>query len=310
MDLRQLRYFCSIYENKGLSAAAEVERIAVSALSYHLNNLEAEIGSPLFFRKSRGLETTAAGERMYSHAKTVLKAVEVAKRDLSTFRDDISGEVSLAMAYSAVQAIGVELAKRVVNDYPRLRLNLIESLSSTTLLHLSSADADLGLAYNPPLTEALKTTPVLEEDLVLIGLREIIGDELSPIAFSDLLNYRIIMLRQGVAARALLDHHKTLDQIYETSQLQMNSVQAISGAVQEGLGCTIGTTLFMGEQIRSGKLHWRPIVSPTLTRTLYLCEESDRPPTIALETIRELIRSLIVQAVNEKRWPARLIASE
>ncbi len=160
MDLRQLRYFCSIYENKGLSAAAEVERIAVSALSYHLNNLEAEIGSPLFFRKSRGLETTAAGERMYSHAKTVLKAVEVAKRDLSTFRDDISGEVSLAMAYSAVQAIGVELAKRVVNDYPRLRLNLIESLSSTTLLHLSSADADLGLAYNPPLTEALKTTPV------------------------------------------------------------------------------------------------------------------------------------------------------
>lgn len=115
-----------------------------SALSYHLANLEAEIGAPLFTRKSRGLEATAAGERLYFHARSILKTVEVAKRDLSTFRDNVSGEVSLAMAYSAIQAIGVQLAKVVVEDYPDLQLNMIESLSSTTLLHLSSADAIWG----------------------------------------------------------------------------------------------------------------------------------------------------------------------
>lgn len=310
MDLKQLRYFCSIYDNKSLSAAADAERIAVSALSYHLANLEAEIGAPLFNRKSRGLEATAAGERLYFHARSILKTVEVAKRDLSTFRDNVSGEVSLAMAYSAIQAIGVQLAKVVVEDYPNLQLNMIESLSSTTLLHLSSADADLGLAYNPPLTSTFKATPILEEDLVLIGKREIIGSGSEPVTVSELLDFKIIMLRQGMAARALLDHHKTLEQIYATSQLQMNSVHAISGAVREGLGCTIGTTLFMGDEIKSGRLHWRPIISPTLTRTLYLCEQTDRPPTIALETIRDLIRDLMVRAVKDGIWPARLVEAE
>lgn len=307
MDSRQLRYFAAIYDQRSLTGAAESERVAVSALSYHLANLEAELGSALFERKPRGLHPTAAGVRLNTHARAILRAMDAAARDLSSIRDTVSGEVTVGLAYSAVKAIGVDLARRVLADYPELTLILSESLSGTTLLHLKSADVDLALVYNPPPTPTLRATPLLEETMVLVGRRDMIGDTDMPITVEELLTLPIILLRQGVSARALLEDVQLLRKLEARARLQLNSVQAIAGSLVAGLGCAIGTKLFMREQIESGALHWRPITDPVLTRTLFLCEIADRPPTIALETTRTLILDLIGQAVANGAWEARLL---
>jgi len=54
MDARQLRYFVVINEKGALSRAAQELRVAVSALSNHLANLEIDLGSKLFGRLPRG----------------------------------------------------------------------------------------------------------------------------------------------------------------------------------------------------------------------------------------------------------------
>ena len=79
MDSRQLRYFAAIFEHRTLSNAAENLRVAASALSHHLANLEAELGVTLFDRKPRGMEPTAAGHRLHEHAKAILKAMAAAE---------------------------------------------------------------------------------------------------------------------------------------------------------------------------------------------------------------------------------------
>lgn len=307
MDSRQLRYFSAIYDQGSLAAASSSERIAVSALSYHLSNLEAELGVALFTRKPRGLEPTAAGLRLYTHAKAILKAMDAAQRDLVAARETVSGNVAVGMAYSAVKAIGVELARRVLEDYPQLRLTLTESLSGTTLMHLTAVDVDLALVYNPPATPILRAMPMLEERMVLVGRPDVIGASSDPVPVADLFDLPIILLRQGISARALLEDEQLLRKLEARARLQMNSVQAIAGALQAGLGCAIGTRLFMREHLESGALHWRPICDPVLTRTLHMCVLAERPPTIALETVRDLVRSLVAQAVDEGVWEARLI---
>ena len=156
MDSRQLRYFAAIFDRGSLSGAAETERVAVSALSYHLANLEADLGTALFERKPRGLQPTAAGDRLNIHARAILKAMETASRDLSSIRDTISGEIAVGLAHSAVKAIGVDLARRVLTDYPDLKLTLTESLSGTTLMHLNAADVDVALVYYPPQSAFLR----------------------------------------------------------------------------------------------------------------------------------------------------------
>lgn len=307
MDSRQLRYFAAIYDYGSLSTAAEHLRVAVSALSHHLANLEAELGARLFLRKPRGLKATAAGEQLYLHARAILKAMAAAERDLRAGGGEVSGEVSIGMAFSAVKAIGVELARTVLADYPKLRLSVTESLSGATLLQLLASEVDLALVYNPPADGRLKTRPVLEERMVCVGMRQIIGDSAAPITFDELLELPLILLRQGLSARAILDDAGLLKKLEARAKLQMNSVHAIGGSLLAGLGCVVGTRLFMSEYIASGALHVRPIVAPELSRTLHLCEMADRPATYALEAIRDLVLRLIAEAVTSGRWEATLV---
>lgn len=308
MDSRQLRYFAAIHDAGSLSAAAAAEHVAVSALSYHLANLESELGVALFSRKPRGLAPTAAGRRLYTHARAVLRAIDDARTDLSAAREGVSGQVSIGLAYSAVKAIGLELARRVLTDHPSLRLVLTESLSGTTLLHLQSVDVDLALVYNPPPTPLLDCTPLLEERMVLLGRPDIVGDRPDPITVAEVLDLPIILLRQGVSARALMEDSALLRKLESRARLQMNSVQAIGAALTEGLGCAIGTDLFMRERLQAGDIVSRPIIEPTLHRTLYLCQLTDRPPTVAREVMHALITDLVFKAVADGTWKATPIA--
>ncbi|WP_353645226.1 LysR substrate-binding domain-containing protein [Mesorhizobium sp. WSM2239] len=304
MDSRQLRYFAAIYEQGTLAGAAVECRVAVSALSHHLGNLEAELSTALFVRKPRGMQATAAGERLYTHAKSILKAMSAAEKDIREGGDDIAGDVSVGMAYSAVKAIGVSLARQILEDYPKVRLSLSESLSGSTLLHLMDSEVDLALVYNPPADTRLKTEAVLEESMVLVGTRAIIGDTDDPIRFADILDLPLILLKQGLSARALMDDVGLLKKLEGRAKLQMNSVHAIGASLAAGLGCAIGTKLFMYELIETGSLHFRAITDPELSRTLYLCQMADRPATYALEAVRALILKLLRQSVQNSAWEA------
>lgn len=309
MDSRQLRYFAAIYEAQSVSRAAEGLNIAASALSHHLNNLEAELATSLFLRKPRGMQPTAAGERLYDHARGILRAITAATDDLQEEGREITGDVSVGMSYSAVKAIGVDLMKTVINDYPKLRLSLSESLSGSMLVHLMSSEIDMAVVYNPPNDPKLRTQPILEEEMVCVGRRDIIGDTDDPVTFQELLEMPLILLRQGLSARALLDDASLLKQLESRARLQMNSVQAIAGCLVDGLGCIVGTRLFMRELLDEGTLHARPIVEPTLTRTLYICEQADRPATFASEAVRQMIMKMIFEAMRSGRWDASPTAS-
>ncbi|WP_417205554.1 LysR family transcriptional regulator [Antarctobacter sp.] len=310
MDSRQLRYFTAVYETGSLSQASERLNIAVSALSHHIANLEANLSTALFTRRARGMTPTAAGERLYDHARAILRAMQAAEADIRNESRAVVGDVSVGMAYSAVKAIGVPLMKSVMADYPGLRLSITESLSGATLLHLMESEVDIAVLFNPPNDPRLRLQPILEERMLCVGQPGIIGATDDPIAFEDMLDLPLIILRQGLSARALLDDTTMLKQVENRAQLQLNSVQGILGALAEGLGCAIGTHLFARELIDSGQLHSRPIISPALNRTLFLCELADRNATYALEAVRHLILRLVLATVNEGNWDARITLSD
>lgn len=307
MDSRQLRYFVAIHEHGTLTAAAENERIAASALSYHLGNLEQELGTPLFTRKPRGMAPTAAGAQLYSSACAILASIEEAAQRVKGAHTGISGDVTIGMAYSATKAIGVDLARHVLENHPRVRLQLSESLSGSTLLHLLNSEVDLALVYNPPVAASLSARPILEERMVCLGLPELIGDTDKPITVAELMELPLVLLRQGLSARAIMDDWALLKKLEARARLQMNSVQAIAGVLLEGLGCAIGTALFMSEHVESGRLAAREIIEPELSRKLCLCEIEGRTPGPAFEMVRDLILKLVKDTVEDGRWPARLL---
>jgi len=98
MDLRQLKYFVVVFEHGNMSRAAEEIPISQPALTRSVRMLEDELGVELFERHARGAAPTAAGERFYHHAKSILAECARARADALQAGGVLSGEVSIGVA--------------------------------------------------------------------------------------------------------------------------------------------------------------------------------------------------------------------
>ena len=82
MDLRQLRYFLTVTEERRFSAAAQRLHIAAPSLSQQIRALERDLGVTLFDRTSLGTELTPAGGVLAQRARLILAEVDRARDDV------------------------------------------------------------------------------------------------------------------------------------------------------------------------------------------------------------------------------------
>ena len=76
MELLQLRYFLTAAEYQHMTKAAEHLQIAQPALSQAIHRLEAELGVPLFERKSRSVELNEAGRLLQKRLIPIVSALD------------------------------------------------------------------------------------------------------------------------------------------------------------------------------------------------------------------------------------------
>ena len=100
VELRYLRHFIAVAEERSITSAAARLRVAQPALSRQLRALEDEIGSPLMERNSRGVMLTQAGLAFAEDAQRILAAVEVAVSAARARSRGTKGDLSVGYAPS------------------------------------------------------------------------------------------------------------------------------------------------------------------------------------------------------------------
>src|SRR3546814_5668381 len=104
-----------------------------------------------------------------------------------------------------------------------------------------------------------------------------------------------------------MDDLRLQKQFVQSARVQTDNVNAASLFVEEGYGCVIGSKSYLRKQIQSGAVAYRDIVKPKLLRTLYLCEHADKPPSRAMQAIKQLVMNLIAEEVRQGRWACEQI---
>src|SRR6476661_4330932 len=118
MELRHLRYFVTIAEERSITRAAERLWIAQPGLSTQMRRLEAELGIQLLNRHTRGVELTPAGEVFLERARATLAAAEAARSTGANLEAGLLGTVRLGIATEAPASAAASLLAAFGRERP------------------------------------------------------------------------------------------------------------------------------------------------------------------------------------------------
>ena len=79
MDIRALRYFSAVFQERNLTAAAQRCFISQPSISAAISHLEAELGTTLFIRHRKGVAPTASAEQFHPVARRIIDETDAAR---------------------------------------------------------------------------------------------------------------------------------------------------------------------------------------------------------------------------------------
>jgi DNA-binding transcriptional LysR family regulator len=183
MDLRQLRYFLVVAEERSVTRAATRLHLTQPPLSAQLARLEHELGVQLFVRHRRGVDLTEAGRHLVEHARRVLADVDSAAEAVRRTGQGRSGRLALAFVPAAAWSVLPPLLRRFHEARPEVQLRFLEAGTDAVAEHVRAGRADLGLVHLAPGGAASGVGPDLDvavvrrEPLVAVLPRDRAGDD-------------------------------------------------------------------------------------------------------------------------------------
>jgi LysR family transcriptional regulator, salicylic acid-responsive activator of bsdBCD len=145
MDIRQLKYFVAIAEEKTITGAAKRLHMAQPPLSRQLKKMEEELGVTLFERnKKKCLTLTHEGELFLKRAKETLNNLEAAITEVRELREKVSGTLAVG---STIYCASLMLEKVMLlrKQNPELTFNIWEGESSRLLELLENREIEIGI---------------------------------------------------------------------------------------------------------------------------------------------------------------------
>jgi DNA-binding transcriptional LysR family regulator len=139
VELRQLKYFIAIAEERSLSRAAGRMHVSQRPRSIQMKGLEKELGVRLFERSNRGVSLTAAGAVFLEEAQAVLSRLEHArKQTLRAYRGE-TGMLSIGFVSIADYGILPPALKSFRSSLPAVEVQLHELTTDAQIRELRAA---------------------------------------------------------------------------------------------------------------------------------------------------------------------------
>jgi DNA-binding transcriptional LysR family regulator len=169
MELRHLRYFITVAEERSFTRAAARLGIQQPPLSQQVQALEYELRMKLFERLPRGVELTAGGAVFLAEARAVLAGLDRgAIRALRT-ADGQEGSISVGFTSSVTaHPLAPEIIRTYRHSYPSVALDFHEGNAADLTEAVSRRELDAAIVRAPVAQPAeLVFHCLLDEDLLI-----------------------------------------------------------------------------------------------------------------------------------------------
>lgn len=276
-----LEGFEAAARHASFTRAAEEMHLTQSALSRQIQTLEEELGTPLFVRRHRALELTAAGRMLLDTARTMLDeiahAAERIRRDTRTPPLTLSTTVGFAALW---------LLPRLPQfraRYPAIEVFLS---ANNRLVDLEREGFDLAIRYCPEASAPPDATRLFGERLHVVCAPGLLHDRNRPLRTpSDLARHVLLHFTDelGIDWPLWLTAHGLPD-LEPAASMRFDQYDLMIQAAVAGQGLALGRSPLVDRYLEDGRLV-SPFPSMSENRRAYFVVRSrrvgDRPEVAA-----------------------------
>ena len=307
MDIAQLRTLIHVAELGSLSKAAGRLRIAQPALSRQIRLLEEELGIRLFDRHGRGMVLTERGRDVLRHAIRVLAELEELRASAAGSDAPVSGHVAIGLSPTVADVISVPFVTAFRAKYPGIMVQLVSAYSGYLLDSLYRGEVDLAVLYDPKAARSLRSEPLMQESLFLIGPPDMEWSCEDAVPFAEVASLPLLLPSTRHGLRNILERFAQEAGVSLDVTVEMDSYTAMKDLVRHGYGCTILPIAPIYEDVAAGRLVAVPICDPSPTRQLVLSYPTDRPVSRAAQLAGESLTGIMADHVNRGIWRGELL---
>lgn len=260
MELIQMKYFLAVAREESISRAADFLYITQPSLTRQIQNMEKEVGQPLFVRGKK-MRLTEAGQLLRRRAEEILALYEKTERELLHPQENVGGDVYLGGGETRAMHILLRAAQKMRTQYPDIRLHIHSGDIADVCEHVDKGLLDFGLVIEPAdLTkyESLHL-PFTERWGLILSKRHPLAEK-KEIAPEDLRGVRLIQSRHSLPKSNVTEWYKSVAQDIEIVATY-NLVYNAALMAEAEIGCVLcidGLINTTGES----KVCFRPLSPP------------------------------------------------
>ncbi|WML56713.1 LysR family transcriptional regulator [Neobacillus sp. PS2-9] len=249
MEIRQLQTFKTVVDLNSFTKAAQTLQYSQASITSHIQQLEEEIGLPLFDRLGKHIQLTIVGEELYHYAVELL-AVYSKIQHISTNDRTLKGEIRIG----AAESITVYKLGKVLSQYKKLYPEVSFSLINDDCLplreRLYSGEIDIAITLEPKVNDPNLITQVwAEESLVFVG-----ENNHSIKAMEEATGECFIFSPKSCALRKFFEGYLIRNGISTHNHLEFNSMEAMKQCVVSGLGISLMPYISVETLLREEKM--------------------------------------------------------
>ena len=275
LSLRQLRAFVAVAREASMTRAATRLHLTPSALSMLVRGMEEELGLRLFERTTRRLVLTPAGRDFLPAVERMFESLEGGLQRLQQHRHAEATQLRVATSPLLASALFPQVIASLRDQHPEMEITLLDMPVEALPALVRQGDVDLAVCTANRDCADLQALPVYVDKLMLVCPRAHPLARRREVAWQDLLDEPLVLLRSGSGLRALVDEalgpwQRKLHVAHEVSQVATALALVAHG---QGLSAlpSYAITRAQGSVVASGaagEVVTEPLVAPVVERKI------------------------------------------
>lgn len=302
MDFKQLRAFLTVADTGNVTRAAELLNLVQPTVSRQLGLLEEDIGTELFKRERQGMVLTDAGKALQVYARRVMLELDRARAEVGGAADEISGLVTIGLLPSTCDVISSPLVTAVAANYPGIRMRISMGYAGTLQHWLETGEIDAALLYGVESAPNIQTTPLLDEELWVVGSPAAKLRRTKPVPLASLAGQPLILPSGPHGIRTLVDRACAVSNVALTVVAETDAMSIQKSLVLGGHGLTILPVIAIADELARKQVTAAPLCDPKITRTIVLALPANRVVGQHVRRTIELLVGCVKDAVMRGDW--------